>query len=174
MDGGYKMVEIKDIEKKMISVLSNELKAYQELLKLSQKKTDVLVKGDVKLLDEITKVEQDMIMQMGKLEAKRGNIIKKIAETYKKDIKQINMSFLKQIMAQENIKKLEDLQEDMKYTLKQIDKKNKDNEGLIKQALEYIDFSINLLKDVGQTKSNYNPDGKDSKNRAFHFIDKKA
>ena len=48
MDGGYKMVEIKDIEKKMISVLSNELKAYQELLKLSQKKTDVV--GDVKLL----------------------------------------------------------------------------------------------------------------------------
>lgn len=168
------MAEIKDVENKMISVLSSELELYQELLKLSQKKTDILVKGDVKLLDEITKIEQDMIMRMGKLEAKRGNIIKKIAETYKKDIKQINMSFLKQIMTQENIKKLENLQEDMKYTLKQIDEKNRDNERLIKQALEYIDFSVDLLKDVGQTKSNYNPDGKDSKNRAFHFIDKKA
>lgn len=172
--GATKMAEIKDVENKMISVLSSELELYQELLKLSQKKTDILVKGDVKLLDEITKIEQDMIMRMGKLEAKRGNIIKKIAETYKKDIKQINMSFLKQIMTQENIKKLENLQEDMKYTLKQIDEKNRDNERLIKQALEYIDFSVDLLKDVGQTKSNYNPDGKDSKNRAFHFIDKKA
>ncbi len=168
------MAEIKDVENKMISVLSSELELYQELLKLSQKKTDILVKGDVKLLDEITKIEQDMIMRMGKLEAKRGNIIKKIAETYKKDIKQINMSFLKQIMTQENIKKLENLQEDMKYTLKQIDEKNRDNERLIKQALEYIDFSVDLLKDVGHTKSNYSPDGKDSKNRAFHFIDKKA
>lgn len=168
------MAEIKDVENKMISVLSSELELYQELLKLSQKKTDILVKGDVKLLDEITKIEQDMIMRMGKLEAKRGNIIKKIAETYKKDIKQINMSFLKQIMTQENIKKLENLQEDMKHTLKQIDEKNRDNERLIKQALEYIDFSVDLLKDVGHTKSNYSPDGKDSKNRAFHFIDKKA
>jgi hypothetical protein len=172
--GATKMAEIKDVENKMISVLSSELELYQELLKLSQKKTDILVKGDVKLLDEITKIEQDMIMRMGKLEAKRGNIIKKIAETYKKDIKQINMSFLKQIMTQENIKKLENLQEDMKYTLKQIDEKNRDNERLIKQALEYIDFSVDLLKDVGHTKSNYSPDGKDSKNRAFHFIDKKA
>ena len=49
------MAEIKDVENKMISVLSSELELYQELLKLSQKKTDILVKGDVKLaLDEIT------------------------------------------------------------------------------------------------------------------------
>ena len=45
------------------------------------------------------------------------------------------MSFLKQIMTQENIKKLENLQEDMKYTLKTDRQKNKDNEGINKTKL---------------------------------------
>ena len=64
----------------LIKVMRDQLEIYKELFNLAEKKTDVLIKGDVKILGEITEIEQDLIIKLGKLEEERYDIVSKIAK----------------------------------------------------------------------------------------------
>ena len=157
----------------LINVMKVQLEAYKELLHFAEEKTDVLVKGDVKLLGEITEIEQNLILKMGKLEEERFELVNQIAEAYNKDVSEVKVDFLKHILDREQAKTFCAINDEFKSVLLEINEKNRRNEELIKNALDYIDFSIKLLTDAGEVKANYSADGTNSK-KAFHFIDKKA
>lgn len=68
--------------------MRQQLEAYKELLSLAEK-TDILVKGDVKLLGEITDIEQNLILKLAHWK-------KKDSTWYLKLQKRIIKIFLKQ------------------------------------------------------------------------------
>ena len=139
---------------------------------LAEEKSDVLIKADVKLLGEITEIEQNLILKLGKLK-KKDKLVEQIAEAYNKDVSEVKVDFLKHILDREQAKTFCAINDEFKSVLLEINEKNRRNEELIKNALDYIDFSIKLLTDAGEVKANYSADGTNSK-KAFHFIDKKA
>lgn len=157
----------------LINVMKEQLEAYKELSKLAEEKTDVLVKGNIKLLEEITDIEQNMILKLGKLEEERFHLVNQIAKIYDKNVSQVKAEFLIEILDRAEAKTFSAMNEEFKAILPKIDEKNRRNEELIKNALEYINFSIKLLTDVGETKANYGADGTNTQ-KSFHFIDKKA
>lgn len=78
-----------------------------------------------------------------------------------------------EIIAPEDTEAFSTIYEELKTILPLINEKNKKNEDLITNALEYINFSIKLLTEAGEMKANYGADGANAK-KAFHFIDEKA
>ncbi len=156
-----------------IKVVEEQLDTYKELLDLAEKKGDVLVKGDVKLLGAITKTEQDLVLRLGKLEEERSKLIAHIANIYDKDISEVKIDFLIDIFDDEQTKTLTSINDEFKSVLTKIEVKNRRNEELIKNALDYINFSVKLLTDAGEMKTSYSADGVNSK-KVFHIIDKKA
>ncbi|WP_422446901.1 flagellar protein FlgN [Thermoanaerobacterium sp. DL9XJH110] len=158
----------------IMSLLRDELNAYKELLKLAERKTDVLVKGDVKVLDEITKIEQEMIAKLGRMEAERYDLVKQLAEAMHKDPSEITATFVKDVLPPQETENFTKIYQEFKDVLKKIDEKNRVNERLIKKALEYINFSIDLLTGAGEPKTGYGADGQSARQRAFHFVDRKA
>ena len=157
----------------LIKIMKEQLEAYKELLNLAEKKSDVLVKGDVKLLGEITETEQQFIVVLGSLEEKRTKLIDKIATAYQKDFSEAEPDFLKNVLDGEESKAMSAIQDEFKSVLEELEVKNSRNEELIKSALDYIDFSIKLLTNAGEGKANYDIDGVNPQ-KAFQIIDKKA
>lgn len=157
----------------LIKVLNDELSLYADLSRLAAKKTDVLTKGDIDLLGKITAIEQEAIMKIGKLEEQRFKIVKSLAEAYEKEPQEINAEFIEEVMPPDEAKRFYGTYDSLKKVLKDIDEKNRINEILINQALDYIQFSIELLAQSNKQESGYSPSGKTREN-ALHFIDQKA
>ena len=157
----------------LIKVMKEQLEAYKELLHLAEEKTDTLVQGNVKLLGEITEIEQNLILKLGKLEEERFELVKQIAKTHNKDAADVKADFFKNVLSPEETKAFSGIYDELKSVLPEIEEKNRRNEQLINNALDYINFSIKLITDTGEAKANYGADGTNAQ-KAFHFIDKKA
>ena len=157
----------------LIKVMKEQLEAYKELLHLAEEKTGVLVQGDVKLLGEITEIEQNLILKLGKLEEERYALVYQIAKAYEKDVPEVKTDFFKSNLDPKDAETFSAIHDEFKSVLLEIEEKNRRNEEMIKNALDYIDFSIKILTDAGETKANYGADGANAQ-KALHIIDKKA
>ena len=65
--------------KRMVEILRRELEIYQEMLKISEEKTDIIVKDKVDELEEMTRREEEFVRQFIDLEKERVEIVKNFA-----------------------------------------------------------------------------------------------
>ncbi len=157
----------------LIENLKNQLRAYKELTDLAEEKSNILVKGNIELLEDITEVEQMLILNLGKLEKERSALVNQIAEKTGKNVSEIKNNVLRDFLSSEEIGTFSAVSDELKTVLLDLSEKNETNEKLIRSTLDYIDFSIKLLTDAGEATTNYSSEGTNNK-EAFHFIDKKA
>ncbi|MBO5486616.1 MAG: flagellar export chaperone FlgN, partial [Eubacterium sp.] len=78
----------------LIDVLRNECSEYEELLELSQKKTPIIVKGNLENLQKITDEEQLVVSRLHNLEKKRTEVTADIANVLNKDVNNLKLSNL--------------------------------------------------------------------------------
>ncbi|SHM38633.1 FlgN protein [Caldanaerovirga acetigignens] len=152
----------------LIGNLKKQAKLYGELLLLSEKKTDVLIRGDVKALEEITRVEQEMVLKLGEMEGERV----KITETLCGE--NVTAEKLKDVLPVDKKSELEGIVVKMKDTLLKLQRRNEINEKLIRRALEYINFSIELMTSAVKKPAGYDAGGRTSEDETLNIIDKKA
>lgn len=125
-------------------VLVEEIVVYKELLEVIDKKTDILVKGDIKELDELTTKEHDIINRLGKFENLREKVIFNIQ--HRMGIKNdLDVTKLLEMLGEEEGKELSSLRDELLDVLSQIKDKNQLNSSLIQDSLEYINLNINLM-----------------------------
>lgn len=158
----------------LIEELNNELSIYKEFLSLAEKKTGVLVKGDVKTLSEITSIEQNLVLKLGRIEERRLNIVKKIAASSGKDINDINAEFFEEVLSSDELAQFKRAFGELKSVLSELKQKNNTNEKLIKRALDYIKFSLEVITEAGKDMSGYDARGNNSGQGALRVIDRKA
>ncbi|ADL08338.1 flagella synthesis protein FlgN [Thermosediminibacter oceani] len=152
----------------LVENLKRQLEIYEELLGLSEKKTDILVKGDVKTLGEITEIEQELIVRLGRIEEERIKIVAVIAGG------EITVSRLEEKLP-DNIKmELGRISGELIEVLAKLRDRNQINEKLIQRALEYINYSIEIIAGVGKEATGYGADGKTAEKETIRLIDKRA
>lgn len=125
---------------KLMDILYGEMELYEILLELAYKKTDIIVLGKVKELDEITKVESSLLIKLMELEEKREAALSGFENQDK-----ITITELCKILPHNKAEVLKDLQSKFNEILKKLDNRNKLNASLIEQSLEYINYSIGLI-----------------------------
>ena len=132
----------------LITTLSKEEEWYRELLPIQETKTEVIIKNDIEQLQLITGKEQDTIDKITALERKREEVIQNIATVLNKNPKTLTLTNLIQVMAKqpEDQKKLQQLHDQLKDSVKKLVKVNERNQMLIRQSLEMIEFNMNLLQ----------------------------
>lgn len=157
----------------LIDVLKNEEELYRDILKASHEKTDIIVKGDIAELEKATREEQIKIFQLADLEDIREKIIAKLALQYGKKPFEMNVTMLKSLLPQDRAQKLEDTNIKLLKVLNEIKEVNNLNAKLIKNSLEYIDFSMNLLSGAELTGSTYGNSGQTGDVRKRNFFDVK-
>ena len=144
----------------LINVLEEEAKAYEELLELSMKKTPIIVGGDLEGLQRITDEEQIVVARINRLDAKREEVTRDIANVLNKDVTKLKLVDIIQMLSQRPVeqKQLAAAHDKLKEVVGQMTRINEQNRDLIQSSLEMVEFDLNLIqsmKSAPQT-ANYN------------------
>ena len=144
----------------LIDVLEKENQEYERLLVLSMKKTPVIVSEDLVELSKITDEEQIIVSRINHLDAQRNEAINDIANVLNKDVEQLKIVDLIKMLAArpEEQKKLAVVFDKLQENVRNVKRTNEQNRELILQALELVQFNMNVLQSVNKAPetANYN------------------
>ena len=134
----------------LMDVLEKECIAYEELLGLSMHKTPVIVAGNLEELTRITDEEQLVVGRINRLEKERMQTMKDIANVMNKDVNSLKLVNLIQILEgrPQESKRLSQIHDDLKRVTTNMQRVNEQNRELLANALEMVEFDINLLQAV--------------------------
>jgi len=145
--------------RQLTEVLNQENEVYDTLSKISNNKTNIIVGGKVSELESIVKLEQSLVIKISKLEDEREKIVEKLCNLLGKKPEEVTISGLASQLGQHESAKLLACQEKMVKNIKDLKNVNDLNSKLIKNSLEYIDFSINMMTSIDTVTNSYGSSG---------------
>lgn len=144
----------------LIDVLRKENSEYEGLLELSQKKTPVIISGNLEELQKITDDEQEMVSRIANLEKKRVEVTADIANVLNKDVKTLKLTDLIAMLSArpEEQKTLTEIHDKLQASVRGLQRVNEQNRELLNNALEMVEFEMNLLQAMkaAPETANYN------------------
>lgn len=132
----------------LIDTMEQQIAVYHELLALATEKQEVLVKGDLPELEKITRVEEALILRVGRLEEARRNVHLALADRFSLSPDELTLAELVKRTDAPTSEKLQKVFEDISGVLKELVGVNDTNAQLIQNSLDLIDFSFNLLTET--------------------------
>lgn len=134
----------------LIDILNKESSEYESLLELSMRKTPVIVAGDLESLQKITDEEQIVVSRINHLEKLRIEDIKDIANVLNKDVKTLKLANLIAMLENRPAErqKLADVHDRLQSVVHRVQMINNQNGELINQALEMVEFDMNLIQSM--------------------------
>jgi len=153
---------------RLLGLLKEEMAIYEILLELATKKTDIIIHGKIKELDETVQMERNFIKKLVELEEKRESTLKEMGKGEGVTISEVIKSLPLEEAAQFN-----NVKERLSAVLKELEQRNDLNMALIEQALEYVNYSIKAISEaLEEDKGIYGEKG--SSKGYTSLIDKKA
>lgn len=144
----------------LIEVLNLESGEYENLLELSTKKTPVIVAGELEQLAKITDEEQTVVSRINHLEARRQEVITDIANVINKDVNTLKLGDLIEMLKSrpEEQQKLAKVHDKLRNVVQGVKRVNEQNRILIQNALEMVEFDMNMLQAMkaAPETANYN------------------
>ena len=144
----------------LLDVLGKEEAEYQKLVEIAEQKRDAVIKGDIGQLGEVTIKEQDAASELLNLSHKRTQVLTDMAVVLGKDPNELTITKMigyleKQPAEQEKLTKQRDRLLEVGSQMRIL---NQQNESLLKQALEMVEFDLTLLKSMRQAPETANYD----------------
>lgn len=144
----------------LIQVLEQESEEYEGLLSLSQKKTPIIVSSDLEKLQKITDDEQVIVSRINQLEKKRTEVVADIANVLNRDVHTLKLVNLIEMLAARPVEqaKLAEAHDSLQKSVYGLKRVNEQNRELLTNALEMIEFEMNLLQasKAAPETANYN------------------
>lgn len=144
----------------IVNVLIEEEKMYSALLDCAERKTQILINADIPALEKLTAEEQmksDELLSLGNKQIQLLNDIKTVLG--RKDEKLTVTSLIGYLGSQPQVqKKLTTARDNLIDVATKVQRKNQENEILLKQAIELVEFDLTLFKSMRQAPetANYN------------------
>lgn len=141
-------------------VMEKELTVLEELKALSFAKTDMIINNHIRDLEETTKKEETLINKMALLEGER----EKLMDTWGVPVDTTIYDVIERIP--EDNSGLIHIRDKMKEVMEELSLRNKLNNDIIQENLDWIDFNMNLM-----TNAHIDPGyGKDNKKSSGNSI----
>jgi flagellar biosynthesis/type III secretory pathway chaperone len=145
----------------LITILKQQKQSYDELLILSNEKKSIILKNDIDTLQKITAAESTIVGRNQKLDQKREECVKNIGTVINRNPKELTITELAIVLkAQNETEELIRLRDGLKIVLEELKLKNDQNRQLLESSLDYVNFSVNLIR--GKTEGGreyYSPTG---------------
>ncbi len=132
----------------LIQVLEQENLEYEGLLSLSQKKTPIIVSGNLEELQKITDDEQELVSRINQIDKKRVEITADIANVLNKDVSSLKLANLIEMLSARPAEqqKLAEAHDKLQISVRELKRTNEQNRELLANALEMVEFEMNLLQ----------------------------
>jgi len=132
----------------LMHILEEEKGCYQLLLEMADNKRDVIIKGEIPSLQDMTQQEQELAGLLLRLERKRLSTVKDICLVTNKasqdmTIKQLIVLLEGQTEAKEQLQRVADELSEMVHQVQEV---NLQNKQLLKQSLEFVEFTMNAIQ----------------------------
>lgn len=158
---------------KLITMLQNEYRVYEGILKLSKEKTNIIVEGRVSELENTVKLEQALVLQAGRIDKQRQEMMEQIAKEKNIQVNDVNISKIKKYANNTQKSSLEEYQNKILNIIKELNHINQLNSKLVKNSLEFIEFSLNLITEADVVSNNYGNTGDSALKSKKNFFDMK-
>lgn len=144
----------------LMNILEKERDILYRLKNITFEKTDILIEDQIERLEELTKEEEELIIQMATAEEERLNLMDSWGLN-------INTSMTQVIdHIPEGKEELETLKEELSELLVDIHTRNALNNDLLMENLQWLDFNMNLISNV-QSPPTY---GKGNQNQSNNSL----
>ena len=132
----------------LIAILEEESGCYEELLKVSGQKTPVIVSGDLDKLSAITDDEQRVVEGIAKLEEKREQAMRDIADVLNRDVRTLTITDLVAMLGKRpgEARALAKGRDRLKSAADRVRLVNEQNQQLLGSALEMVQFEMNIVQ----------------------------
>jgi flagellar biosynthesis/type III secretory pathway chaperone len=150
---------VEEIAGRLAEILENEALLYKDANDISAKKTDVIVRGKIEDLDCLVKAEQAIILKIGKLEDERERIVEALSDELELDLEGATLSDIGSYFNNDSYNRLNICHESLSRILGDLKHSNETNSQLIQNALDYVNFSVNLIATNRGSSGTYTHDG---------------
>lgn len=144
----------------LLDVLEAEEKQYEALVELNDVKREAVIKANIEELGRVTVQEQDAASALLNLSNKRGQVLNDMAIVLGKEPKEMTINkMIGYLEGQpEEQKRLIERRDRLLEVGTQMRMMNQQNEELLKQALEMVEFDLTLIRSMRQAPetANYN------------------
>ena len=144
----------------LIDVLEKEEEQYIGLIELGTQKREAIIAADIKTLEQITAKEGDVASALQNIAKRRTRVLTDMATVLGKEPSDITITKLIGYLATQpkEQQQLSEMKERLLTTGNTMSRINEQNEVLLKQALEMVEFDLTLLKSMRQAPetANYN------------------
>ncbi|MEH7235783.1 flagellar protein FlgN [Bacillus sp. JJ1562] len=155
----------------LVALLKKILILQQNLLKLAERKTDILKKGDIDALNEQMKEEQKYILAIKQLENERIAIVDQLLGPR---VQEKTLSRCIEVTSDPVRSSLAELHEELVKVTHELKAANDINQQLTHQSLQYVNMSLDMLLPQEQTVNYGNPAGTKEKKQTRSMFDSKA
>lgn len=137
----------------LIAIMDEEAVYYENYLEMANNKKEVIIKGDVPSLQQITHEEEIVAGQLFRLEKKRKSVIEDICTVTNRNPSEFKIKDLMMDLSArpEEGAKLTETAERLNVALQKCKEINRVNKMLIEQSLDFVEFSINAISGLTQT-----------------------
>lgn len=126
-------------------VIKKQIPIYEELLEIATKKKLALIESNTDKLKECTNAESNLVGSLQKLERQRVELYGDISSiTGKKNLTLTDI--ISTLDGQPIQQEVIDVREELKNAMEKLKFLNDRNQELIKTSIDYVDFSVNLLR----------------------------
>jgi len=164
------------VEKILAGLLENmmsQYELYQRVLSLGSEKQPVLVKGDLHELERITREEEGLILQVGRLEEQRLSLHRDLAGYFALSAEELTVSEIINRVDEQTGAQFRQVMENMTAMLQKLAETNEANTELVRSSLEFVNFYFNMLTDNDSAPS-YGDKEDSPKGNAAKIFDRKV
>ena len=154
----------------LLEILQKELNIYEEILKISKNKTDIIKEDRALDLDPLVREEEEKVAQVIALEKKRLACVRRICVYLQIEDTNISISELSKYVDEKQ--ELLDFKEKITKVLRDLKRTNNLNQKLIQSSLEYVNFMVNLTTGANQNVT-YGATGQKNAKGQTNFFDMK-
>lgn len=144
----------------LIQVLESENKEYQKLAELSKEKKQVIIEADVPTLEKIVDLEQDVASKIQNLDNRRRKVMHDMSVVLNKPDEGFTLDAILEMLSSqpEEQERLKNVKKQLKTTLAEVRKINEQNQTLLNQALDMVEFDLTLFRSMrtAPETANYN------------------
>lgn len=144
----------------LVQVLGEEKVLYEKLADLSEEMKQAIIVSDVPVVEQKTAEQQDVTTDIQRLDRKRSDIMRNVAVVLNKKPEDIKVSTLIETLSgQPELKeKMVSARNELIAAMDRLKKVNAQNQALLTQAMELMEFDLNLYRSMRQAPetANYN------------------
>lgn len=142
----------------LVTVLEAEEKEYLALTEIAKEKTPVIVAGKIEELQKVTEREQEIVARIQHYDKKRTQVMKDISDVLGRQEENLTLAGLVKLFEgkPEEQKKLSAVYDSLIAAVKAMEVVNKRNQALLEQAMEMVEFDINLFQGLKRAPENAN------------------